>query len=430
MLHDLYQKYLQYRQVSTDTRTLQKGDLFFALKGDSFNGNQYAEQALEKGASYAIIDQEKYKKNDRYILVDNALETLQKLANLHRKNLTIPVLGLTGSNGKTTTKELIREVLKTTYKVHATQGNLNNHIGVPLTILAMPQDTEIAVIEMGANKIGDIAELCQIAEPTHGFITNIGYAHLEGFGSLEGVLRGKTELYDFLLKNQGTVFINSEDEILANMARRFPAQKLQLYGAKSESHFLEIIPNSTLVKFKTLEGKIYETALTGKYNFSNIQTAQIIGHFFGISTEKTSEAIAKYIPENNRSQLIEGKTNRILADAYNANPSSMRSALENFDKSPAPHKTVILGDMFELGTYALEKHTELIDFLKDSQIQKVILCGKIFGKALQNRDILHFESTSQLNEWLHQNPIQNSYILLKGSRGMGLEILIEVLKKH
>lgn len=428
MLKDLYQKYLQNRRVSTDTRTIQEGDIFFALKGDSFNGNQYAEQALEKGAIYAVIDEEKYKKNDQYILVENVLDTLQNLANFHRKNLAIPFIGLTGSNGKTTTKELIREVLQTKYQVFATQGNLNNHIGVPLTILSIPEGTEIAVIEMGANKIGDIAELCQIAEPSHGFITNIGYAHLEGFGGFEGVLRGKTELYDFLLKNKGTVFINSEDDILSNMAKRFPVDKLQLYGAKSELHFLEFIPHNTFVKFKTLEGKTYETALIGKYNFSNIQVAQMMGHFFNISITDTCEAIVNYVPQNNRSQIIEGKTNRILADAYNANPSSMQSALENFAKSPEPHKMVILGDMFELGTYALQKHQEVIDFLKDIRIQQVILCGKNFGKAKQNQHILHFDTTSELKEWLNENPIQNTYILLKGSRSMGLESLIEVLK--
>jgi len=434
MLHKLYQIYLEYRNISTDTRTLQKGDIFFALKGDSFNGNKFAEKALESGASYAVIDEKEYQKDERYILTENVLQTLQELAQLHRQNLTIPFLALTGSNGKTTTKELLRKVLETKFRVHATKGNLNNHIGVPLTILSLPENTEIAIIEMGANKIGDIAELCQIAQPSHGLITNIGHAHLEGFGGFEGVLRGKTELYDFLLKNSGTVFINSEDDILSNMAHRFPSDKLRLYGAKSNFHHLELIQSQPFVKIKSKTDTIYETSLTGKYNFSNMQTAQAIGAFFDIPIEQSCQTIASYVPENNRSQVVSGKTNQILADAYNANPSSMRLAIENFAQLNTKYKVVILGDMFELGKYALEKHQEIIDYMTTTPINLALFCGENFAqvtpKTLSNQKSLSFKTKAELTKWIETNPPKNAFILLKGSRGMALESLLSILKEH
>ncbi len=432
MLHKLYQIYLEYRNISTDTRTLQKGDIFFALKGDSFNGNKFAEKALKSGANYAVIDEKKYQKDERYILTENALQTLQQLAQLHRQNLIIPFLALTGSNGKTTTKELLRKVLETKFRVHATKGNLNNHIGVPLTILSLPKDTELAIIEMGANKIGDINELCQIAQPSHGLITNIGHAHLEGFGGFEGVLRGKTELYDFLLKNSGTVFINSEDDILSNMAHRFSSNKGQLYGAKSNFQHLELVQSQPFVKIKTKTGMIYETSLTGKYNFSNMQTAQAVGTFFDIPIEQICQAIASYIPENNRSQVVFGKTNQILADAYNANPSSMKLTIENFAQLNDKYKIVILGDMFELGKYALEKHQEIVDYVAKTPIDLALFCGENFAqtipKTLSNQKSLNFKTKAELTKWIQANPPENASILLKGSRGMALESLLSILK--
>lgn len=283
---------------------------------------------------------------------------------------------------------------------------------------------------MGANKIGDIQELCQIAMPSHGLITNIGHAHLEGFGNFEGVLRGKTELYDFLIKNNGIAFINSDDRILSKMAERFSHHKAVLYGKNSTHHVLENIPQSSHVKFKDKTGKLYQTHLVGEYNFSNIQAAQAIGYFFGISVADACDNICNYIPNNHRSQLVKGKTNHILVDAYNANPSSMLSAITAFDQNTKSHKTVILGDMLELGRHTITKHQEIIDLVKKSQIHQIILCGKNFGKVKKTTAMLHFETTEELKKWMKDHPIQKSYILMKGSRGMKLEKLIDTLQNQ
>lgn len=413
-------------KVSTDTRQIVPGSIFFALKGDKFNGNEFAVKALESGASYAVVDEPAYQTNDRCILVDNVLETLQQLARFHRDQLNIPIIALTGSNGKTTSKELVHAVLSKKYKCFATKGNLNNHIGVPLTLLAIDKSAEIAVVEMGANHLGEIALLSKIANPTHGFITNIGKAHIGTFGGYENIIRGKSELYDHLLKTQGQVFINSNSEVLRNMAKRF--QKPLFYPNAGDYYHLELIGSDPMVEVKAENGEVIKTNLTGAYNFENIAAALCIGKFFGVEAKAANEAIASYVPGNMRSQVLKKGTNTIILDAYNANPSSMEVAIKNLAGMRAEKKVLILGDMFELEEEAEKEHQAIGRVIREEKFDQVYLCGSLFKSALH--EIPHakyFMKKDELIKELQQFPLTNSTILIKASRGIGLETVLDVL---
>ncbi|MCS7003892.1 MAG: UDP-N-acetylmuramoyl-tripeptide--D-alanyl-D-alanine ligase [Cytophagales bacterium] len=421
-IENLYEYFLEVHQkISTDTRNIQPKSMFFALKGKNFDGNTFAQEALQKGASYVVIDNPAYLTDERCLLVNDVLTSLQELANFHRKYFQIPVIAITGSNGKTTTKELITKVLQTQFLTHATAGNYNNHIGLPLTLLSTPLNAQMIVLEMGDNKLGDIALLCKIAQPTHGIITNIGKDHIEGFGSWEANIRAKSELFDFLLQNQGVPFINTDDEVLANMAKRF--QNAILYADNHEhARFIETSP---FIVYESNQIRV-QTQLIGKYNFANILTAIVIGKYFGIQETSIHRAIASYVPTNNRSQLLEKNTNQIVADAYNANPSSMEAALENFaDWKTNKHKVIILGDMLELGDIAEEEHLHIVQKLSVMDASLKICIGEHFMRQ-QTDGILFFKEKQEAIEWLKNNPIQNALILLKGSRGMKLETLIDV----
>lgn len=427
MIDQLYDLYLKSTGVSTDTRTVKPGNIWFALRGPNFDANKFAHQALEKDAMAVVIDDSSYLKDDRYFLVEDGLKALQKLGNHHRNQLEIPFIGITGSNGKTTTKELMRDVLATKFKVHATQGNLNNHIGVPLTLLQIGRDIEIAIIEMGANKVGDIAELCSIADPTHGLITNIGKAHLEGFGGVEGVIRGKTELYHHLIQKEGKIFVNSGSEILGNIAKR--RIKSPIYYPAHEDYFhAELLESQPVLKLRTEGDREATTHLTGAYNFENICSALCVGKFFGVNAELALNAITNYIPDNNRSQVLEKGSNTILLDAYNANPSSMAVALEHFAAKAGDRKVVILGDMFELGNDAVIEHETIGKLTAKLNFDEVHLCGKLMehGKS-GNPDAHYWPEKELLTKHLMENPLKDSEIMIKGSRGMSLETLLEVL---
>jgi len=389
--------------------------MFFALKGDNFNGNLFADEALTKGASYAIVD-EIYSDNPNVFLVDNVLKTLQDLANYHRKELGIPVIALTGSNGKTTTKELINCVLSKKFKTYATQGNLNNHIGVPLTLLSIDKTIEFAVVEMGANHIGEIAKLTLIVEPDYGYITNFGKAHLEGFGSEEGVIKGKSELYRFIKANNKTVFVNQQDEKQVELTEGFN----RLFFDDSIS-FLKADP---FVEFNFNKLKV-SSNLIGFYNYTNIAIACTIGKYFKIDTESIIDAIKNYIPSNNRSQVINTPNNTILLDAYNANPSSMEVAITNFKNLKSDSKYLILGDMFELGVNSLHEHQKLVDKVKLNGFKEVYLLGENFFKTDTNYN--KFKRFNDFKNAFENNQISNAYFLIKGSRGMALERVLEFI---
>ncbi|SFO72808.1 UDP-N-acetylmuramoyl-tripeptide--D-alanyl-D-alanine ligase [Algoriphagus ornithinivorans] len=426
----LYQLFLKSTGVSTDTRKIDPGNIFFALKGPNFNANEFASKALEMGASAVVVDEAAYFEEDdeRYFICENALVCLQKLANYHRHQFDIPVIGLTGSNGKTTSKELLNAVLRTKFKTLATVGNLNNHIGVPLTLLALNQSHELAIVEMGANKQGDIQELCEIAEPTHGFITNIGKAHLEGMGGPEGVLKTKTELYQHLRENKGTVFINSQDPILSNMIKRF--EEPVLYPAKGDFCEVSFHGADPFVKF-SVEGsqEVFLSSLIGAYNFGNIATALTVGKFFGVDMNQAVQAIVDYKPSNMRSQLVEKRSNLIILDAYNANPSSMEAAIRTFGTMQGKkHKMIILGDMFELGEHAEAEHRKLGEIVSEYEIDKVCFTGKLVVSALEKAPkALYFPDPFSFRNWLQDSQLEDYLILIKGSRGMKLEGLVEFI---
>lgn len=425
-IEKLYERFKESGKVSTDTRQIATGAIFFALRGDKFNANEFALQALEKGASYVVIDDPKYALNDRCILVENTLETLQALAKHHRSKLTIPVIGLTGSNGKTTSKELVNVVLSKKFKSYATKGNLNNHIGVPLTVLSIDSSYEIAVVEMGANHLGEIALLSSIANPTHGFITNIGKAHIGTFGGFENIIRGKSELYQHLITHEGTVFINSQNTILANMAKRF--KKPYFYPAKADYYHAELIDADPFIRFKAENGEFVQTQLMGSYNFENIAAALCIGKFFGVDAKDANCAIAEYVPGNMRSQIIKKNSNTIILDAYNANPSSMEAAIVNLAAMQAPKKVVILGDMFELEEEAEKEHHRIGELLKEKKFDRAYLCGKLMESAkVLFPEARYFENKELLIAELKANPIADSTILVKASRGIGLETIVEYL---
>ncbi|MCD7937725.1 MAG: UDP-N-acetylmuramoyl-tripeptide--D-alanyl-D-alanine ligase [Tannerellaceae bacterium] len=423
---ELYEKYIHHPVVTTDSRICPKGCLFFALKGERFDGNEYAAKALSVGAAYAIIDNPDFYTGERTILVDNVLVALQKLARHHRKVMGIPVIGITGTNGKTTTKELIAAVLSTKYNLLYTEGNLNNHIGVPLTLLRMNHEHEMAVIEMGANKPGDIKELAEIAMPNYGLITNVGRAHLEGFGSFEGVLQTKGELYEYIRRTKGTIFINEDDKELKSIAR---GMEQVTYG-KSEDAFASGSVESAdpyLTFNWRQQGKLHsvETHLVGSYNLMNVLAAVTIGRYFKIPAQRISRAISDYEPVNNRSQLKHTGKNELVIDTYNANPSSMKAALENFSTMKAIPKAIILGDMFELGEEGIALHAEIIAAIKEYSFDKVYLCGSIFAQVAGEYPV--YSTTASLIEELKRNPLREYHILVKGSRGMALEQIIEYL---
>jgi UDP-N-acetylmuramoyl-tripeptide--D-alanyl-D-alanine ligase len=431
----LYQKFLECTSVSTDTRRITPDCLFVALKGANFNGNQFAEQALAVGARYALVDEADAATQDpRCLLVPNSLSALQDLARHHRQTFTFPVIGLTGSNGKTTTKELIAAVLSKKYRTYATVGNLNNHIGVPLTLLAITDQYEMAVVEMGANHQKEIELLCSIAQPTHGLITNVGKAHLEGFGGIEGVRKGKGELYDYLAQNAKTVFINSHDKTLTAMYRE------RLKAIRSETTFAEaifypaaeaaedpitLLHESPVVVYRDGAGREITTHLPGRYNFENMLAALAIGDYFGVSPEEANRAVADYNPTNNRSQVIAKGTNTVLLDAYNANPSSMAAAIRQFAAMPAQRKAVILGDMYELGDESEAEHAALGKLIAEAKFDLVILAGKDMHYALAYLPkAYYFPDKFSLHNWLMDNPMTNTYVLVKGSRGMSLESVV------
>jgi UDP-N-acetylmuramoyl-tripeptide--D-alanyl-D-alanine ligase len=425
-IHKLYQKYRWSGRVSTDTRQIAAGSVFFALKGDTFNANEFAAEALAKGASLAVVDEEKYAVDARYFLVDNVLEALQKLARHHRDQLKIPVIGLTGSNGKTTSKELLNAVLGKKYKTYATKGNLNNHIGVPLTLLAIDDSVELAIVEMGANHVGEIALLCSMANPTHGFITNIGKAHIGTFGGFENIIRAKSELYQHLITTNGQVFINSQSEILANMAKRF--SKPLFYPAKGDYYHCELLASDPFLQIKTEAGEAITTQLVGGYNFENAAAALCIGKFFGVNDKLAGNAVAEYAPGNMRSQIVKKESNTIILDAYNANPSSMTAAIENLAAMKSGKKVAIIGDMFELEQEAEAEHRAIGKLLAQKNFDKVYLCGKLMRSAKQEfPSALLFEKKEDLINELKKNPITGSTILVKASRGIGLESIVEFL---
>ncbi len=425
MIESLYQNFLESGKVSTDTRQISPGAIFFALKGPNFNANKLADEALEKGAVLAVIDDKTYQKDERFVLVDDVLTTLQELAHHHRQQLSIPVIGLTGSNGKTTTKELIDAVLSRKYNTLATKGNLNNHIGVPLTLLSITAAHEIAIIEMGANHQKEIEALSAIADPSHGLITNIGKAHLEGFGGLEGVKKGKSELYKHLQANGGTVFINSNNPTLMSMKDWFESPVF--YPNSGDYYHCSLVGSTPVLKVRSETGHIITTNLVGAYNFENIATALCIGKYFEVPAEEADAAIAAYDPQNNRSQLIKKGETTIIMDAYNANPNSMEGALENLKGVTGP-KWVVLGDMKELGEDSRKEHTAIGELLKGMDLDAIFLLGPEMKAA---RDVCpqaqHFIDKTALKEALKAADSNGKTILLKGSRSMGLEEVIDAL---
>ena len=425
-VEELYQKYLETGKVSTDTRKITRGSVFFALKGPTFNGNQYAQEALDKGASYAVVDEAAYAKDPRCLLVADTLIALQQLARHHRSQLSIPVIGLTGSNGKTTTKELVNAVLSTTFKTYATQGNLNNHIGVPVTVLSIETSCQIAIVEMGANRLGEIEMLCSICNPTHGFITNIGKAHIGTFGGFDNIVRGKSELYQHLITHGGIVFINSRNPILANMARRF--KDPIFYPAAGDYYHCEPADGGDYLALIAENGERVETRMTGIYNFENAAVALAIGKFFGVDARKANAAVANYAPGNMRSQVVRTGSNTIILDAYNANPTSMEAALENLSQMPATRKVAILGDMYELENEARAEHERLGVLLSEKKISDAYLCGPLMASAYKTFPKgKYFPSKDLLIAELKSNPVTQAVILVKASRGMALEQVVDYL---
>jgi UDP-N-acetylmuramoyl-tripeptide--D-alanyl-D-alanine ligase len=431
-LNEIYEVYLKYPIITTDTRKIEKNSIFLALKGNNFNGNEFADKALELGAAYAIIDEASYKKDERFILVEDVLSTLQELAKHHRDQLIIPIIGITGTNGKTTSKELIHAVLKQKFKTFATKGNLNNHIGVPLSILSINKETEIAIIEMGANHQREIAFLCSIAKPGYGLITNVGKAHLEGFGSYEGVKKTKAELYDWLSDHKGTLFLQKDNPELISMANEFVFEETISYGFDSKHDISGRLVDD--YSFLSLEWSFHkeksfvESQLTGAYNAENILAAIAIGVYFGLNAQKINTGIANYRPENNRSQIIQTKKNTVICDYYNANVSSMEAALQNIDFIDTPlKKTVILGDMFELGDESLKEHSLLIEkalLIKDCDC---IFVGEDFHK-LRNEKAAFYKTTTEAVDALKKESMTGRLILLKASRGMTFEEILAVIE--
>jgi len=420
---ELHQHFLEFPLVCTDTRKIVEDCIFFSLKGDNFNGNQYAAEALKKRASLALVDEKEYLDGDNTILVDNVLETLQQLATYHRNHSQAKIIALTGSNGKTTTKELIHSVLSKKYKTVATKGNLNNHIGVPLTLLSIKPETEIAIVEMGANHQKEIEFLCTLAKPDFGYITNFGKAHLEGFGSEEGVIKGKSELYTFLMENGKSIFMNADDPIQLEKLESY----IKKYGFSQnnrEYYNIKFLGADPFVKI-SFENEMVESQLIGSYNFTNCCAAIVIGKYFNVEPSEIKTALASYVPENNRSQILEKNGHQIILDAYNANPTSMRAALENFKAMKSEHKIAILGDMFELGESAMQEHQNIAEAASSMSLNKVFLVGENFYKTETNSS--KFASFAELQNHLQESKLPKSSILIKGSRGMALERVLDFI---
>ncbi len=419
IISELYKIYEKFPILCTDSRKIKKNSIFFALKGENFNGNKFAKQAIHDGCKYAIIDDQNYCDNN-CILVHDVKSTLQNLAEFHRNQINIPIIGITGSNGKTTTKELINSVLSSEYNCYSTKGNLNNQIGLPLSILEINKSHEIAIIEMGASEIGEINNLCRIAKPNSGIITNIGKAHLEGFGSFEGVIKAKTELYHFLKENNGTQFVNKDDNLLIKKSNK---ENRITYGKESNSDFIAKLNSS----FPFISIKIKDTEinsnLVGEFQYDNIVASSCIGNFYNISYQNIKKSIEEYIPKNNRTELIETENNNIILDAYNANPSSMEAIIESFIKLDKPNKMCILGEMRELGIYSEEEHQKLINLMISSEIE-CIFVGEEFFNLDKNNTYL---KTSDLLDNITNYNLKNRTILIKGSRGIRLEDLVRYL---
>jgi UDP-N-acetylmuramoyl-tripeptide--D-alanyl-D-alanine ligase len=425
-IEDIYKIYQQFPSIETDSRKLKKDDIFFALKGPNFNGNIFAKQALESGAAYVVADEPLSFQSERIIQVENVLETLQQLAKYHRKQFKIPFIAITGSNGKTTTKELLHEVLSTTFKTYTTKGNLNNHIGIPLTILKIKPDAEIAVIEMGANHLNEIAGYCEYAQPNYGLITNIGKAHLEGFGSEENVKKGKGELFQYLKNHEGTVFVNTDDPAVFDLSK--PINNSIFYGSKSENVKGVIEKNDPFIEVK-IEGEkpfTIQTNLVGAYNLPNVLAAVCVGKYFKIENEKIKSAIENYQPSNSRSQLIQTGSNSIILDAYNANPGSMKAAIENFAKMKGDKKILLLGSMMELGNDSKKEHADIVSLIDQNKWHVVALVGKNFKEIKSS--YTNFENSLQARDWLRNIKVENAQILIKGSRSMQMEKVLEALQ--
>jgi UDP-N-acetylmuramoyl-tripeptide--D-alanyl-D-alanine ligase len=424
----LYSRYLKHPKITTDSRNIKPGSIFFALKGANFNGNKFAAEALKKGAVFAVIDEKEYAVSEKTILVDDVLKTLQTLAKHHRNQLDIPILGITGTNGKTTTKELISAVLEKKYNLSFTQGNFNNHIGVPLTLLRMNKQTQFGVVEMGANHIGEIAELCQIANPNYGIITNVGKAHLEGFGSFEGVKTAKGELYKFIEKNGGTIFLNADNNILRSLA--IGIKNKITFGTSEASFTGEAIesPPFVHVRVNFPKGVLYlNSNLTGGYNFENIMAAACIGNYFGVDPLQIQDAIKNYTPTNSRSQLLTKNKLTIWLDAYNANPTSMAASIKSFLSNKVDEKYLILGDMLEMGQYSDEEHTKILELITNKNVDTIFLVGAEFAKANSKFGFHSFLHIDELCSYLSENLIKNGNILIKGSRGIQLEKVLDFL---
>jgi len=424
-LHDFF---IASTGITTDSRNCKKGSMFFALKGASFDGNNYATMALEKGCSYAVVDRQ-VGNDPRLLLVDDVLTTLQQLANYHRMRFNIPFIGITGTNGKTTTKELVNAVLRRKYNVLCTQGNFNNHIGVPLTLLGLRKEHEIAIIEMGANHPGEIEFLCNIANPTYGLITNVGKAHLEGFGSFEGVIKTKSELYRHLERNNGTIFVNPDNSFLMSALANSQARIVRY------SSHIAMSKGREMLTYRWSRGEV-ETHLCGDYNFENLIAAMTVGSHFMVNEADIHQAISEYVPTNNRSQIVNTATNKLIVDTYNANPTSMTASINNFNNMECKNiKVAILGDMLELGAESVAEHRTIIEKLRTSHINRIILIGPEFGKALgigsggyeKIRNFDYYATREELEQQLQRTVIANSTILIKGSHGMALEKLVERL---
>jgi|SRR5690554_2737841 len=421
----IHQYFLESSGVSTDSRNVPVKSIFFALKGDNFNGNMFAQEALDKGAFKVVIDEKKFHKDTgETILVENVLVTLQQLAYFHRNYLGLHIISLTGSNGKTTSKELINAVLSQKFKTVATKGNLNNHIGVPLTLLSMDSETEIGIVEMGANHLGEIKMLSEIAKPDFGYITNFGKAHLEGFGSLEGVIQGKTELYQFLKDHNKKIFVNANDsKQLENSKGIYRIT----FGDSNADYVIKLLDGSNhlLVEYNGTE---IQSNLVGVYNFANVSAAIAIGAYLNVSVNDIKQGIENYVPSNNRSQLMQRGSNTILLDAYNANPTSMMAALENFKQTKGDNKVIFLGDMFELGTDSEAEHQSIVNFLTENNFGKVFLTGSNFYKAKNSAShIKQFKTFDDLKEVIKTQELENATVLIKASRGMALERILDLL---
>lgn len=425
----LYQIFQRSKKVTTDSRNAEKNALFFALKGENFDGNAYAKNALENGCSFAIVDNPDYVQGDNYILVDDVLETLQLLGNYHRKQLNIPIIAITGTNGKTTTKELLANVLSKKYEVSYTAGNLNNHIGVPLTLLSMNENTQIGIVEMGANHINEIKNLCEIAEPDFGIITNIGKAHLEGFGSFENIIKTKKELYDYLKFKEGKVFYNSNNSLLKKIIIELNLNAIA-FGSLNNKVYGDIITTDQFLYVNIKMGNfqaLIKTQLIGNYNLENVLAAASIGYYNGINPELIVSAIEEYVPNNNRSQFFKTEKNNLFLDSYNANPTSVEASVKNFASLKINNKYVILGDMLELGNESESEHEKIIGLLQDYSFDKIILAGNIYNSLKVPDKFLQFRDVNELNNWLENSNIVHSNVLIKGSRGIHLEKIVEFL---